>query len=749
MPFDPLNSAPVDDADEGFNPERSQPGEGYRVSPGTRLTRAQLEAQLLERERASAEADARATRMGAFREPVRQVGRTLTAAARGVLGGAALVEQGAYAIPNMVLGAFGKEPWRGPAAHAIEALSPPELAPESDREGFADLVVEGLAGATSGIGVGRHMARVAVTPGARAVGAELAAAPAAQYGAAVGAAGGAQATRDMDLGPVGQTAVGLAGAAVGGAAGGAGTRFPKPRVTTRSGEPNRDPVALAANAPGIPDAEVRPFGASTEQARRMGFRVLPEQVEAQRLNKLPKGYFGHTAVPGSRLRGFAPPNVRGKAISDNQKRVNEFVAKDLRLDGLPPESGLKMAMGPHNAVFNEAARKQPHTVLDEPLRDAIDALGGVRRLNPLLENSAGVEKLRFRLLETLSGQGALPTQQILTAIREFRSDSSSYFDAFVKSGEPEQQQIARAYREIATELEAAIERQAKDPNLVARIRQARTMLAKIHDTLDVMDGNNADPQRMVKLAATSPLSGYSAEIAEIARNFPDTMRSATGLSLPIQDQPGPIWSAIRTAARIGGTAQGPRLLRDAHQNKYGLEDPTFDPRAPWVEPSEPLPPFVKGGAAVVHPPFIVKGPVPEWVPPDTAPFTARALDAEAALAERLLPSLEEQAARAPAAHWDPNAPPAPTASVETWVPSDTPPYSPQMVDASAALEQALLPDLADMGGAASAGAWAPFDMPQAPVTDAALEQALRDFAPDAPAPKPKPKPKPKAKPKGD
>lgn len=357
-----------------------------------------------------------------------------------------------------------------------------------------------------------------------------------------------------------------------------------------------------------PGVNPRPFGQSVERARRLDFRVLPSQVAGRAQADAPMGEFGfHHKVPGTFRQGLTATDLVPMAVIDNQKRVNAYAAKELGITEITPQ-GLAFAKNPHNAVFNEVAQSLPTLRTDWELGNAADAIGAARRTNPLLKTSSAVEEVRDRLLT----MEQIPTQKALDAIRSYRQDASRlYRQADMGSGDVvAAEQAAEAYKAAANALEDAIERQAGvlNPDLVPRLKEARTALAKIHNVEDALDGVNVDPQKLVKASDRYPLSGYLKEIADVARDFPDTMKSATGVSLPSQSEVGSIWSPHLFARRHAGRGQGPALLRDEFQNRFGRADPTYDPRpapppraAPPISDYTPPDPNLPGGADVGPP----------------------------------------------------------------------------------------------------------------------------------------------------
>jgi hypothetical protein len=311
----------------------------------------------------------------------------------------------------------------------------------------------------------------------------------------------------------------------------------------------------------------RPYGANVEQARRLDYRVMPSQVDAEAQKIAPLGKT-NVSPPGTLRQTFAGPTLKDRFTIDNQKRTDRYAAKELGISEIT-EQGLELAKYKHNAVYNELTRVVPVIRRDAGLEQAADLLGEARRNNPYLRNTQEVERVRDLLLSADSA----PTQKALDAIREYRKDART---AFQKVGDVEAEQAAYAYRAAADALEDAIERQAP-PGMVERVRDARTALAKIHNVQDAYDGVHVDAQLLAKLGKKFPLSGYLGEIAQVATAFPDTMRSATGLTIKEPSNQSLLMSLNLAGRRALGREQIPTLMGDQFQSRYGAADPGYTP----------------------------------------------------------------------------------------------------------------------------------------------------------------------------
>jgi hypothetical protein len=368
---------------------------------------------------------------------------------------------------------------------------------------------------------------------------------------------------------IGGTALDLVGLGVAGK----GVKLGAREAATRAAGDAITPEATAARVAATPGditpngVPLRPYGANVEQARRLDYRVMPSQVDAEAQKLAPLGKT-NVSPDGTLRQTFAGPTLKDRFTIDNQKRTDQYAAKELGISEIT-EQGLELAKYKHNAVYNELTRVVPVIRRDAGLEQAADLLGGARRDNPLLKQTPEVERIRERLLSA----DVMTTQQVLDAIRELRKDART---SFQKVGDVEAEQSAIAYRQAADALEDTIERQAP-PGMVERLRDARTALAKIHNVQDAFDGIHVDAQLLAKLGDKFPLSGYLAEIAQVATAFPDTMRSATGLTIKEPSNQSLLMSLNLAGRRALGREQIPTLMGDQFQSRYGAADPGYTP----------------------------------------------------------------------------------------------------------------------------------------------------------------------------
>lgn len=550
----------------GFVPDARTPGpttRGRVNTPARQAYRADLEAQLVQDNAAADEAQRNLDAIAPFEEPVRQIARPLTALARGnpLVSIPAMVEAPIAAGYEAITGDKAMRPF----GDAYSALRPPELAPRNDAEHYADTGAEFMGGVVGGLGAGEILVKSGGDV-ARRVGQTLLDTPDLQALSALTGATGVETVRREGGGPVAQTLAGLAAGAAPFAAGG-------------------------MHAPGAPPAPIRnprPFGDPVASARRIGLSLEPAAVEAQAQLASPEGVM--PSVPGTRRAAFAGPELPVKQTIENAKKIDAYAAQEI---GLPPgtpldDASLAMAKGPQNAVYNELEQRVPLMEKDMQLALAVDDLGAAQRNNQLLDTSPEVERLRSRLMDA---DPMVPTGDVLAAIRTFRSRARTLFRSVDDPGKLE---MAHAYRAAASALEDNLLRAAQqsgDAGLVARMQEARTTLAKIHNVEDASYGGHLDPQILAKIAEKSPLTGYLADIASAAVHFPGTVRSPVGVAIPTPSMTGMIASAGYYARRRLGEGLIPGMVSERFQGKYGEFDPNYNPMDTRPDFPSPAPPM--------------------------------------------------------------------------------------------------------------------------------------------------------------
>ena len=565
---DPVVGAP---AQGGWGKDPVAPG--YRPIPAETRPRAEVEAELAQREAAANATQDKLNILEPIREGTRVAGRAAGALSRGMAGFGTMLEQGVTAPLSWGVGTD----IRGPFQRWGDATRQPELAPQNNNEQIIDTAMEFAGGAATGVGVGSALARVA--PGAaptvaNRVGQVLSDLPGRQL---IGSQTGAVATegvRRRGGGPLAQTMAGLV-------AGGA------PFI----------------GAPGIHPASpggAQLAGDTVARLREYGFMIPPDVAKAKLALESPPGV--QPSVPGHVVSGFINRGPLHEAMTiENAKVVQGLTADEFGLPtGVPvTPATLEAVAAAQNPAYDIVTQTIPQ--LDTTgVQSVFDQIGAMRRNNPLLGPIPKVEQFRQQLSEV----GVVSTRQVLDAIREWRADASRYFnatggDAVVNA------QTARAYRSAADALENEIGAQLQatgNEHVFRQFENARTIQAKVHNVLDSWRGEHLDPQQLARLGDEGVLlTGNLAAIADGARNAPDVVRSPTGSTLasPSAGYGGHIAPVAESELRrLLFDKWGIRhLISDRFQNQYGtpaLHSPNAiaPPSMPFGDPNvgPPVPP---------------------------------------------------------------------------------------------------------------------------------------------------------------
>ena len=162
----------------------------------------------------------------------------------------------------------------------------------------------------------------------------------------------------------------------------------------------------------------------------------------------------------------------------------------------------------------------------QKFRDAIDMMGdeiaSLKGTMPeTFKSMAPVEKL----LRDDFGYGNfpmpdLPPKTAIRVIRKLRDDATRN----LMSDKPEQMELGRAQRKIAISMEDMIEDNvASNPELLEKMRNARTLIAKSYDvesSLDKTTRKLRGDKLSQLLSEGKPLSGDIKKLAEVAGEFP-------------------------------------------------------------------------------------------------------------------------------------------------------------------------------------------------------------------------------------
>lgn len=243
-------------------------------------------------------------------------------------------------------------------------------------------------------------------------------------------------------------------------------------------------------------------------------------------------------------------NFAENAAKLNDARFTQLAIEDM---GLPPNTvldakAIKKALAMHDAPYEVIAKIERLT----PTKEVLEKIETLRIKRPSIggeKNAAAVNEL---VDETLSKiKEGRSGKEINLDIRNLRREANDIYNAQQKSGQPDATKIARAdaNKKIADALEALIDANAPNAEVLANLRKARAAKAKVYDYERALNNqtNRIDPQILAKMAKDEkPLSGIAADIAKIASVFPDIAKTGqTGI---------PTWAKGLTRSGAAGTA---------------------------------------------------------------------------------------------------------------------------------------------------------------------------------------------------
>jgi hypothetical protein len=256
------------------------------------------------------------------------------------------------------------------------------------------------------------------------------------------------------------------------------------------------------------------------------------------------GEQGKILAEGKRLGMVAPPtqahpgainrtleSVGGKAATQQDASIKNA---DAAYAVAQREAGL----GP-NTPLNEANLEAARHTLAQPYRD-------IAALEP-----TGV----------LSHPPFKSPSKTLEEIRELRIKAKGLWNHFNKDGAPSIREAALQASGKADELEVTLEayaRQANRPDLVEKLRNARTAIAKNYTVTRAMTGSSFDAAKLSQLESRgkAPLTGDLKTVMDMYREFPKAMTAPQAGGSPGVNQLLP-WLTMPAGGSIGTMLGGP------------------------------------------------------------------------------------------------------------------------------------------------------------------------------------------------
>jgi len=230
-------------------------------------------------------------------------------------------------------------------------------------------------------------------------------------------------------------------------------------------------------------------------------------------------------------------NFSKKASQLNDARFTQMAVEDM---GLPPNTvldskAIEKALAMHDAPYEEVGKLARLT----PNKDVLEKIESLRITRPSIggeKNAAAVNELVDETLSKVTeGRSG---KEINLDIRNLRREANEIYSAQQKSGVPDATKLARAdaNKKIADALEALIDANAPNAEVLENLRKARMAKAKVYDYQRALNNqtNRIDPQILAKMAQDEkPLTGIAADIAKIASVFPDIAQTGVSGTSPL------------------------------------------------------------------------------------------------------------------------------------------------------------------------------------------------------------------------
>jgi hypothetical protein len=277
-------------------------------------------------------------------------------------------------------------------------------------------------------------------------------------------------------------------------------------LTMTKNLPGPSPLIQAHNA------RIGEQGKILEEARKLGMVAPPTQAQPGAINRTLEGIGGKAATQQS-------------SSLKNQDAVYAIAQR---------EAGL----GP-NTPLNDDSLKAARDVLAQPYREIT-----------ALEPTGALKHPPFKS----------PTKT-LEEIQSLRSQSKETWLHYNRQQDPliknEALQLSGKADELETTLDAYA-RQANRPDLVEKLREARTALAKNYTVQRAMTGSSFDPAKLSQLESRgkAPLTGDLRTVMDMYRGFPKAMNAPQAGGSPGVNQLLP-WLTMPAGGTIGTMLGGP------------------------------------------------------------------------------------------------------------------------------------------------------------------------------------------------
>lgn len=244
------------------------------------------------------------------------------------------------------------------------------------------------------------------------------------------------------------------------------------------------------------------------------------------------------------IGGFAPfasqmiPRGANTVADETLRRARDagYVVPPSQLPGAGPLTRKAEGFGGKIMTSHEASLKNQE-ITDNIARQAI----GLRANEPI--SVATIEQVRTRAGQPYRELAQISPQadQTLNALRDARHEATQQFRFYERSANPEALRLARAADAQAHALETQLEnmaRQSGRPELVARMRESRALIARTYDverSLNLGDGH-IDARILGRLLDRGrPMTGGLRTAAEFAEAHPGAVKSTAQVGSPVEN----------------------------------------------------------------------------------------------------------------------------------------------------------------------------------------------------------------------
>ena len=333
-------------------------------------------------------------------------------------------------------------------------------------------------------------------------------------------------------------------------------------IAERAGVSAAKDIPIAKPVGTIPDNP-------TAAIRAAGFKLPPS--DAAKIQP-------ESTVPGTGLEKFAgTSDVRKDFIGPNQRKATQIAATDIGLPSTTPRITPKMLdeqRAPQTAVYNEVGQAVGQFNVSPELATELDTVSNQTGLTPQARALIAQDVDQYRS----ASQTGPDMVKTISALRR-RSNAET------KSQDVNTQDIGHAHRQVADALENELTRQVSaigQPELAAKLQDARTALAKINDVDSATKAGQVDPQALNKAAQKgAKLSGGLKIIADAAEYAPHVMKHEPSMvASESAASPFPFLNPLLDVASLGARPMARKYLSsDSFQNKLGTEAPTLGPNS--------------------------------------------------------------------------------------------------------------------------------------------------------------------------